>query len=397
MASGKHNLEECGTREAAPDDRPMFIEELVEKVRARPALKKIDSEQLPIYIEFMVAAATQPRVEVFQDDLPGAQIHRDGERDADVNAYRVRLRIANQMAGALIEPPNVKIERFIDDHDPTEANGLDLGFDAMAPDHLPIRPLPRRVEALDLALRRRLGDEKVRDEERIYEATTIFGADNRYTFRDTAYPWSTAGRVTSALGAASGVMVGPRHLLTCSHVVQWLPGNTAGWIRFAPSYYDGAEPFGVAWGTRIFWEGQKVFGPTISRDEAQHDYVCVVLDRRIGDITGWMGSKSWRDTWDGKSIWSHIGYPGDLGGQRPSFQGGIAMDGSFWDREVHTRVFHKADVWPGQSGGPFFGWWAGETGPRVVADQSAHNSSENIASGGAHMVNCIIRARNEHP
>jgi len=93
-----------------------------------------------------------------------------------------------------------------------------------------------------------------------------------------------------------------------------------------------------------------------------------------------------------------LGYPGDLAGaQRPSFQSGISLDGSFWDREVHTRIFHRGDVWPGQSGGPFFAWWAGESWPRLVADQSGQDSDENSASGGAHLVDCIIRARSDFP
>ena len=59
----------------------------------------------------------------------------------------------------------------------------------------------------------------------VHEATTIFGPDNRYIFLDTAFPWCTTGRVDTPGGQASGTMVGPRHLLTCSHTIQW---NNAG-------------------------------------------------------------------------------------------------------------------------------------------------------------------------
>lgn len=377
-------------------DRPLYLEEMVEAVRSRPPLRPLDPAERPLELDFLVAGDGEPRVEVEAERIARAGGHEPGDGRAE--AYRIKLRIANAILGSVVEPPDVKIVQFVDEHDSREAQGLRPESDAMVPDHLALRALPRRSIAREAALRRALRDRPAQaSEDELYRATTIFGADDRYTFRDTAYPWSTAGRVTSPLGAASGVMVGPRHLLTCSHIVQWLPGNSAGWIRFAPAYYDGGEPFGAAWGTRIYWQGRKVFGPTISRDEAQHDYVCVVLDRTIGNLTGWMGSRSWSDSWDGGTYWSHIGYPGDLGGQRPSYQSSIALDGSFWDREVHTRIFHHADVWPGQSGGPFFGWWAGEGFPRVVADQSAHNSDENIASGGAHMIGCIIRARNDHP
>lgn len=375
---------------------PMFLEELVEKVRPREAEKALDDVGDLIEYELAVAVDGEPRVECSAEPLKGAEVD---DADDKTRAWRIRVKVANQRPGVLVERPAVEIERFVDDHDIREAQRIGGEFEPKAPAHLSLRPLPERVIDPTLALRRALRDEAEEgaDDDDVYEATTIFPPDNRYTFRDTSYPWSTCGRVTSPLGAASGAMVGPRHMLTCSHVVQWLPNNSAGWIRFAPAYYDGDEPFGAAWGTRIYWEGRKVFGPSISRSEAQHDYVCVVLDRRIGDLTGWMGSRSWSDSWDGGSYWSHVGYPGDLGGQRPSFQNAIALDGSFWDREVHTRIFHRADVWPGQSGGPFFGWWSGDSGPRIVADQSAQNADENIASGGAHMVNCIIRARNDHP
>ena len=192
-------------------------------------------------------------------------------------------------------------------------------------------------------------------------------------------------------------MVGPRHMLTVSHTIQWNSNGTAGWVKFSPSFFDGSTPFGVAWATLVYYQ-QKVSGPTINRSEGQHDYVVCVLNTRIGDLTSWMGSRSWTDGWDGEPYWRHVGYPGDIAaGQRPSYERDISLDGSFWDRAVHTRIWHRGDVWPGQSGGPYFAWWAGETGPRVVAVQSGQTPDENSASGGAHMVRLIIRALAENP
>lgn len=66
-------------------------------------------------------------------------------------------------------------------------------------------------------------------------------------------------------------------------------------------------------------------------------------------------------------------------------------------RRPIDRAKHRGDVWPGQSGGPFFAWWEGEDFPRVVCVQSGQDSDENSASGGAHMVNCIVRALNAQP
>ena len=155
-------------------------------------------------------------------------------------------------------------------------------------------------------------------------------------------------------------MVGPRHLLTVSHMVQWLPNNQAGWIRFRPSFFDGSAPFGDAWAQWTYYK-YKVSGPTIDVIEGMFDYVCVVLNWPIGNATGWIGSRGYTDAWDGGTYWSHIGYPGDLtGGNRPTFQNGIALDGAWWEFDSNEAMAHHADVWPGQSGGPFFGWWSNE-------------------------------------
>ena len=118
----------------------------------------------------------------------------------------------------------------------------------------------------------------------------------------------------------------------------------------------------------------------------------------MGAITGWMGSRTYDDSWDGGIYWSHIGYPGDLNsGTRPSFEGSISLNGDDNQPETNQAIYHLGDVWPGQSGGPFFGWWSGEPWPRVVGDQSWQNASTNGASGGSYMVDMVIRARTDFP
>jgi V8-like Glu-specific endopeptidase len=265
---------------------------------------------------------------------------------------------------------------------------------------LALRALPRRLDKPLVSRKKIDALAAARDPETRW-ATTVFSPDDRYLFNDTAFPWCTTGRVeTSAGGWASGVMVGPRHLLTCSHAIQWFATPdpyVAGWIKFIPSYFDGDGPFDEAWGIHIYWE-QQVAGPAIDDGEARNDYVVVTLDRRMGDSTGWMGSRTYDDSWDGGVYWSHIGYPGDLsGGSRPSFQGGISLNGDDAQPASNQAIYHRGDVWPGQSGGPFFGWWSGEPWPRVVAGQSWQNATTNGASGGSRMVDLIIRARNEWP
>jgi len=269
-------------------------------------------------------------------------------------------------------------------------------FKGFLPDHLAMTPIPAPLEK-ELYVKRYLDPLAPKLEAGVHQGTTVFPPDERYTFSDTSYPWSTIGRVDTAGGIASGVLVGPRHLLTCSHVIVWNADNTCGWVQFRPSFFDNNAPFGEAWATH-WYAYKKVYGPDIDVDEGRQDYVVLVLDRRIGEWCGHMGSIPYSDDWDGKPYWSHVGFPGDLAAcQRPSYQGSISLDGAFWEGASHQRIWHRGDVWKGQSGGPFFAWWAGESFPRVVSVQSGQNADENSSSGGGRMVDLIIRALNDFP
>lgn len=262
------------------------------------------------------------------------------------------------------------------------------------PEALAVRPLaPRMDPALEVPSR--VAALPTDDEVRL--ATTVFTPENRQTFSDTSFPWCTIGRVDTAAGWGSGVMVGPRHVLTASHVVVWNADGTSGWLRFTPSYFDTSEPFGHA--DTIHWYAyRKVTPPTIDPDEAREDYAVLVLDTRLGDTTGWMGSRGYVDSWDGAASWTHVGYPGDLsGGKRPCYEASIALNGSDTQPDTNEEITHRGDVWPGQSGGPFFAWWSDEAWPRAVAVQSWQNSTANGASGGSYISNLISSARAGHP
>ena len=261
------------------------------------------------------------------------------------------------------------------------------------PDHLPLKPVPARVER-HLRVRPRLNLFEAR-RRGIKYATTVFNPENRYTFNDTAFPWCTVGRVDTPGGTCSGVMVGPRHMLTVSHGISWNGDGTAGWVQFRPSYLSGDAPFGEAWG--IHWYAyQQVTPPTIDGNEGLEDYCLIVLDRRMGDTVGWMGSRTYSEDWDGSAVWRHIGYPDDLAGaEQPSYERDISLDGK--NNDTAREIWHRADVSVGQSGGPFFAWWADEPWPRVVGVQSWENTSDNGASGGEHLVQCIIAGLNDFP
>ena len=118
--------------------------------------------------------------------------------------------------------------------------------------------------------------------------------------------------------------------------------------------------------------------------------VCV-LSASLGDTTGWMGSREYSSSWNGLARWGHIGYPQDVGsGVRPVYTTNGVMDSTVAETSGGRnsfRVMHRNDLVPGQSGGPYFGWWSGESAPRVVVSQSAENWGRRavpmpVAAGG---------------
>ncbi|MGD9220994.1 MAG: trypsin-like peptidase domain-containing protein [Desulfobacterales bacterium] len=269
--------------------------------------------------------------------------------------------------------------------------------------HLELRPLPKKLpKSLE---RPHFIWQGKRKRGNVGEPTSVFAPDTRYTFSDTSFPWSTCGRIDTAAGWGSGVMIGPRHVMTASHVVNWASGSTAGWLKFTPLYFDGSAPFGSAYATRIYYWLQADASDLIQASECAFDYVVCVLDSRLGNTTGWMGSRGYSTSWNGGAYWAHVGYPADMaGGQRPAYHGPGVMDSTF-TQNVSGRssygIRHRNDIWPGQSGGPFFGWWAGEAWPRVVSSQSAENwggtGGPNTCGGGDPLPYLINYARTQSP
>ena len=332
--------------------------------------------------------AMERRFHVFADGEPEIQtrLERIDRGDGEPH-WEIIVEIEGVRAGARALPPamtgkatRVRKRKLSEEQ---LADRL-IGF---IPDHLGFNATPQERVASMLSIRRLSGSRRV--------ATTIFGGDDRRAFRDTSYPWSTVGLVQTDRGSGSGVMIGPRHLLTVSHVIDWTapPGFAADWVRFTPSFYDGGAPFGEAYGVHIYWYLKEDGDGFISGDEGNFDYVVVVLDRRLGETTGWMGARGYDDDWDDLAVWSHMGYPADLNsGQRPTWQGGFKIDGT--DAAAQS-ITHQADVFPGQSGGPVFGFWEGDVGPRAVAVQSWQNASNNGASGSMDLRDLVATARTD--
>jgi len=360
-----------------PKPGPVSFKSLTRHFRTRGPLR-----ETPIDIErrFHVAADREPKVNTRLERIKRA----DG-----TSHWEVIVEIEGVRAGGRALPPALRGKATRMEKRRISEEQLTEHLTGYVPDHLGFSATP---------VDRVTGYKTIRPaQSRRRVATTVFGTDNRRIFRDTSYPWSTIGLVQTDRGSGSGVMIGPRHLLTVSHVIDWTApaGFAADWVRFTPSYYDGGAPFGESYGAHIYWYVKEDGDGFISSAEGKHDYVVVVLDRRIGDSTGWMGARGYDDDWDTLDVWSHMGYPGDLNnGQRPCWQGGFRMDGS---DSAAQEILHQADVFPGQSGGPMFGFWSGDVGPRAVAVQSWQTTSNNGASGSMDMRDLVALARTEFP
>jgi len=241
---------------------------------------------------------------------------------------------------------------------------------------------------------------------------TIFGTDDRYLFDDISFPWRTTGKVRTAGQWGSGTTIGPRHVLTASHVVNWTGGSGGGvsWLTFTPGYFDGSGPWGEIAATQvIFWE--KAPG-TVTDEQTAFDYVVLVMEERIGDIVGYPGYRTYSDDWNDGAYWQYIGYPGELSsGERPAFQGGGVVS-SVGEESLSGQtgfvMGHFNEFTPGQSGGAAWGWWGQEPWPRVVGvgstigstavqQPTGSTSGDNEYGGGPALSTLISWARTNFP
>jgi Trypsin len=237
----------------------------------------------------------------------------------------------------------------------------------------------------------------------------VFPPDGRRTFTDTTYPWRACGRVVTARGHGAGCIVGPQHILTASHVVDWTESNgLIGWLRFEPDFNNG-NTFAPSMAT-ITYSYERISDVNGEYDVAE-DYVVCVMDRRIGDELGWLGTKTYDDGWDGGNYWAHVGYPDSIGGgQTPVFEGNFNIANSwspgFFETGAGLDMETFASLTPGDSGGPIFGFWS--DGPYVVGVVSAEGTLDpvitdlssrtaNWVAGGHEMPDLVNKARSEHP
>lgn len=222
----------------------------------------------------------------------------------------------------------------------------------------------------------------------------VFGADDRRLYNDTRYPWVCVCRINTPSTSGSGVLVGPRHVLTASHVIDWSSGGVASVLV----HRAGATVQATGRAVRT-WAFDRV--TTAEASTVDEDYAVIVTDQRLGDRFGWLGTRTYTSSWDDDSYWWNIGYTGAVGGGAfPLFQRSISLDEDELDYGPARAMTTSGDVTPGQSGSPVFGFWS--DGPYVVAVVSAESRGllsgrDNWCAGGTLLTRLVRHARAHDP
>ena len=224
--------------------------------------------------------------------------------------------------------------------------------------------------------------EKLEHRGRKVDPLVIFGSDDRRAYDDTSYPWGCVCKVIVGVGYGSGVIVGPRHVLTASHTINWaVSGGVTGSVevnRAGPAVSAISRITQVCAFTRVRP------GDDVSFSELDEDYAVVITADRIGDRFGWLGTRTYNSSWDDEPYWINIGYSADRASSIfPLRQSGKELDEHAADYGSGRLMDTTADVNRGQSGGPMFAFW--RDGPYAVAVVSAQNiaARENYCSGGS--------------
>jgi Trypsin-like peptidase domain len=241
----------------------------------------------------------------------------------------------------------------------------------------------------------------------------IWGSDVRQPFFPSGYPWQCIGRldvwnnpysfVPSSSG--TGALVGSNVVLTASHMVPW--GADPVMIQFTPAYFNGVSTVGT--NVASFVNAASAYD-TASSPAPAFDFAVLRLEDRLGDSLGTFGVKSYSDSWNDQNYWTLVGYPGlVMGGQQPSFQGGI----NFHDDDEDSNDFGNAmeletqngESTGGDSGGPYFAFW--DEGPYIVGVDVGGEAEfvfnpfapwpfeddNNVASAGPALVQLVRWAR----
>jgi V8-like Glu-specific endopeptidase len=234
----------------------------------------------------------------------------------------------------------------------------------------------------------------------------VFGSDDRQVYFPSGYPWACVGKILVwndfsqpfPAWSGSGVLIGGRVVLTAGHVAPWGSGNWA--MQFIPAFYDGGSTLGAGVSSWVsdYW------GYNTGGSVSAWDMVVLRLYTPLGNTYGYFGTKDYSSSWQGGNYWSLSGYPGAVaGGNRPSRQMWWPVlddDGAGAAEEIEF----EADISPGNSGGPVFGFWDGS--PYAIATVSGGSRTTflgitledtNVGAGGGALNSLVAWARSNWP
>lgn len=269
-----------------------------------------------------------------------------------------------------------------------------LGEDDL-PDHLAAPSMPSGAPAISAhprPLNLPIPHVAWQDTEVVPFATGVYPPDGRSIYADFSYPWTCVAKVLNRPGFGSGVMVGPRHVLTASHVIDWTgPMETV-------LFTQGGIVIDWVAATNVLTY-EKING--VEYSTADDDYAVVVLERALPQL-GWMGVRNYDAGWDDEiDEWCNISYaPSFGGGVEPIFQTKFFLDEDELDVGAGRMMSSTTvDFEKGMSGSPIFGFWP--DGPYVVGVACGLVSTPfddyNAVSGGSNLKRLVKAARSRFP
>jgi V8-like Glu-specific endopeptidase len=193
------------------------------------------------------------------------------------------------------------------------------------------------------------------------------GADNRVRITNTtSWPHCVHGHCIITypdrnVYIGSGTMVNRHHVITAGHVV--FSKANGGWatsIQFNAAQNDGSLPYVSAYATYLY--SFKGWTDSQLRD---YDTGMLILNRDLGNQTGWMGLITTSDGNLSNHPVTVEGYPGDKGGQQLWAATGPIVGVSA--HQIQYNDYTKG----GDSGAGVYGIWQGINLEHVCADHVA--------------------------
>lgn len=370
-------------------NRPLDIDELLlrDNVPARRRMPRAIARELETRRVYISGSTRRPRM---------ADVSVQGDSDGSTRLIRLE-------PGSVLGLPGRSLTR-------PEGGGRSRTrapqrFDAFRPEWADLVYHPKRTTEPPWVHRQR--HVRGRTGELFYG---VFGNDDRAIYYPSGYPWQCIGKVYAwtdvTAGPAwwgSGVLIGPRLVLTAGHVVPW---DASPWMmQFVPAYYDGRSILGE--GAQSYVSDAYGWDSAYrSRLPEANDTAVLRLFDPLGDWLGYFGWQHFAEGQGGMRYFNINGYPAAIASaERPAYQPGVEVDDVVADGSA-DELDHRGDATGGNSGGPFWGIWpdgypyaiGAISGGEVWTDSKGNVTKDtNIAAGGMLQHDAIVWARTNWP